>query len=143
MSKHPAATREHHDDFCVIEKWALVRGATGKPVNHHRTYELNLWDGSILRTRISRPVNSSTYGPKMWSQILREQLCVSVDEFWDCVNHAALPDRGAPAPRVVLKPLPLFLVKELTRYGVSASELDGLTPTQAQAKLNDRIEAEG
>jgi len=143
MSKHPAVTREHHDDFCVTEKWELVRGATGKPVKHHRTYELGLWDGRILRTRISKPVNSSVYGKAMWSHILREQLCVSTDEFWGCVNNAALPDRGAPAQRVVLEPLPLYLVKELTRHGVSASELDGLTPAQAQELLNDRIEAAG
>lgn len=143
MSKHPAATREHHDDFCVTEKWELVRGATGKPVKHHRTYELALWDGRILRTRISKPVNSSAYGKDMWSHILREQLCVSAVEFWGCVTDAALPDRGTPAPRVAGESLPLYLVKELTRHGVSASEFDGLTPAQAQELLNARIEAAG
>lgn len=141
MSKHPAATREHHDDFCVTEKWELVRGATGKPVRHHRTYELGLWDGRILRTRISKPVDSSVYSKAMWSHILREQLCVSTDEFWGCVNDEVLPDRGAPALRIGLDPLPLYLVKELGRYGVGASELDGLTPAQAQDLLNERIEA--
>ena len=60
VSKYPAATREDHDDFCVAEKWQLVRGASGQPVRPHRTYELACWDGQILRTRISRPVDRST-----------------------------------------------------------------------------------
>ena len=59
MSKHPRATREDHDDFCTTEGWILVRGATGKPVQHHRTYELALPDGSILRSRPTTPPRKS------------------------------------------------------------------------------------
>lgn len=60
-----------YNDFCTAERWHLVRGAAGKPVTHHRTYELTLWDGRVLRTRISKPVDASTYGASMFRRDLR------------------------------------------------------------------------
>ncbi len=116
------ATREDHDDFCTIEQWRLVRGATGQPVRHHRTYELNLWDGRILRTRISRPVDRSEYSRSMFAHILREQLVVTAEEFWACVERRTLPARGAPAPERAGLPYSLF--RQLT-------ETVGLAPTEA------------
>lgn len=94
MSKHPQAARADHDDFCTTENWALVRGATGKPVARHRTYELALPDGRILRTRISRPVDRTQYRDSVWSHILRTQLQVTADEFWECVTDEVLPQRS-------------------------------------------------
>jgi hypothetical protein len=114
----PAATREHHDTFCESEGWTLVRGATGRPVRHHRTYELTLWDRRILRTRISKPVDGSTYSRSMWAHILREQLEVSADDFWACVRRGLLPDRGAPIRAVPANAVPLYLVRALTALGV-------------------------
>lgn len=135
MSKHPKATREDHDDFCTTEGWALARGATGKPVTHHRTYELALPDGSVLRTRISRPVDRTQYRDSMWSHILRTQLHVTVDEFWECVTDKVLPQRSRPAipPR---KSLPLYLVEGLSRHGVPAQEISAMTEEEAKERLH-------
>ena len=133
MSKHPAPTREHHDDFCLTEKWTPVRGATGKPVEHHKTFELPLHDGRILRTRISKPVDRSTYGASIWASILRSQLVVDGLAFWACVQGGVLPDRGRPAP-VAKDTLPLFLVDQLVH-------LVGLAPHAAVA-LSRREAAE-
>ena len=139
MSKKlPVATREDHDDFCTNEKWTLVRGASGKPVRHHRTYELVLWDGRILRTRISRPVDRTEYAASMWSHILREQLDVTADVFWECAREGVLPDRGGPAAVTPLKSVPLYLVRELSRLGVSESEIldmDAAGAAQLYAEL--------
>lgn len=108
MSSHPAPTREDHQAFCVIEGWALVRGATGKPLGHHVTYELGLPDGRILRTRVSRPPDKTTYGRRLWGVILREQLDVDEDIFWKCVHHKTLPERGTPPPPEHTIPAELF-----------------------------------
>lgn len=62
----------------------------------HVTYELTLHDGRILRTRISHPVDRTTYGAGMWSHILRDQLDVSEGEFRDCVLEGRVPARGDP-----------------------------------------------
>ena len=139
MSRHPAATREDHDDFCVAEKWQLVRGASGQPVRHHRTYELTLWDGHILRTRISRPVDKSTYSAGMWTHILRTQLAVDTEAFWACVRDKKLPDRGAPETVTQREPLPLYLVRALSELGVDESESLTLTAAEAAQLLSEKM----
>lgn len=137
MSKYPAPDRERHDDFCVIEKWELVHGSTGKPVQHHRTYELVIPSGEILRTRISKPVDRTTYSASMWSAILRDQLKVTNDEFWDCVQNNLLPNRGGEVAESNPKALPLHLLSELIdRVGMKAEDAIELSLEQALERLN-------
>lgn len=138
MSKHPAPDRERHDDFCVIEQWEIVHGSTGKPVKHHRTYELVIPSGEILRTRISQPVDRTTYSASMWSAILRDQLRVTNDEFWDCVQHKVLPDRGESPTESNPKALPLHLLNELIeRVGLTPDEAIKLTLEEALQRMNE------
>lgn len=138
MSKHPAPDRERHDDFCVLEGWEIVHGSTGKPVQHHRTYELVIPSGDILRTRISKPIDRTTYSASMWSAILRDQLKVTNDEFWDCVQNKVLPDRGAVIPEPNPKALPLHLLNELIeRVGMTPEDAIQLTLEEALQRMND------
>lgn len=132
-TKPPAPSREHHDTFCSTEHWQLVRGATGQPVRHHRTYELTLWDARVLRTRISKPVDRSTYRPRMWTHILREQLVVDAPAFWACVQDGTLPDRGAPVRQAPANALPLYLVRALRDLDVPEDRVLGLGPAEAAA----------
>lgn len=135
--KHPAPTRDAHDTFCTTEGWFLVRGATGQPVSHHRTYELPLPDGRILRTRISKPINGSTYGRSTWGHILRDQLEVTADEFWACVNDGALPDRGQAASEPPPEAVPLGVLMRLrAEVGLSDEEIADMTKEQAIERLN-------
>lgn len=131
--KQPPASREDHDAFCTTEGWTLVRGASGRPVKHHRTYELTLWNGRILRTRISRPVDRSQYAPSMWSHILREQLEVDSVAFWACVRDGLRPDRGEAKPAQPKKTMPLFLLRELQRLGIAESRILTLDAGEAAA----------
>jgi len=133
--KHPPPAREDHDQFCENERWKLVRGASGQPVKHHRTYELALWDGRILRTRISKPVDKSQYATSMWAHILRSQLDVTADAFWCCVNDKLLPDRGAPKTLDAKKAVPLFLVEALRERGVDDDAILALDAAGAAALL--------
>lgn len=138
-TKHPAPNREHHDTFCATERWTLVRGATGQPVRHHRTYELTLWDARVLRTRISRPVNRSTYSARTWSHILREQLAVDSTAFWRCVDDGTLPDRGTPVRTVPANALPLYLVRALRALGVAEEQVLDLDAADAAALHADLL----
>lgn len=134
MSGTPAPTRDHHQTFCDNEGWTGPVNAKGKPVAHHVTLELVLHNGRILRTRISRPVNRTTYGPSMWSHILRDQLEVTADEFWSCVQDGQLPDRGAPT--VPQEALPASLVFQLMReVGLTADEVGAMTKDEAVARM--------
>lgn len=137
----PQPTRQDHEKFCRIEGWERVRDARGRTGTHHVTYELMLKDGRILRTRISHPVDRSTYGPSIWRHILRDQLHVSEAEFWACVRDATKPDRGEP--QIPAQALPADLVYLLVnRVGLAESEVATMNTDQAVARLQ-RHWAEG
>lgn len=126
--------RESHDRFCRTEDWKRVRDARGRTGTHHVIYELTLFDGRILRTRISHPVDRTTYGAAMWSHILRDQLMVTDKEFWACVHDKILPSRGLPKPP--RESLPADLVHLLLhRVGLSERQLAAMTKDEAVARI--------
>lgn len=132
----PTPTRQDHQKFCELEGWKRVRTARGRTGTHHLTYELVLPDGRILRTRISHPPDRSTYGPGIWSHILRDQLDVTEDVFWDCVRNGATPARGRPEPPAA-EPIPAEVVHLLiARVGLTEPDVAGMTRDEAIARLN-------
>ncbi len=107
----------------------------GRTGTHHVTYELNLRDGRILRTRISHPVDRTTYGPSIWSHILHDQLQVTDTEFWPCVQGGVKPDRGEP--EALTEALPAELVYLLiSRVGLDEAAVAAMTRDEAVARLN-------
>jgi hypothetical protein len=127
-------TRKDHEAFCQVEEWGRVRDARGRTGTHHVTYELNLIDGRILRTRISHPVDRSSYGRSMWSHILRDQLEVDEPQFWSCVRDGIKPDRGTPERPAAA--LPADLVHMLiSRVHLDESKLVGMSKVEAVARL--------
>lgn len=134
--KYPPGTRDDHESFCKIEKWQPVLNAKGQKVRHHPTYELALHDGRILRTRIFRPVDRTTYGASLWGAILKDQLEVTVAEFWGCVKDRVLPDRGAP--ELPKDALPLELVNLLIRTArIPEETVAGMSKEEAVKAMND------
>lgn len=130
----PQPTRQDHDKFCRAEGWRPVRDARGRAGTHHVTYEFDLPDGRILRTRISHPVGRDTYGPGLWSHVLRDQLHVSEEEFWACVRDGVKPERGEP--RQPAQALPADLVHLLiTRAGVTEAEIAKMSKAEAVSRL--------
>jgi len=130
----PAPTREDHGAFCKADGWQPVRDARGKTGTHHVTYELELHDGRILRTRISHPVNRDTYGPSIWAHILRDQLDVDEAAFWGCVQDGTKPDRGEP--ELPAGALPADLVHLLlTRVHLTEAEIAAMSVDQAVARM--------
>ena len=129
-------TRATHNQFCLTEKWEAVRNARGGTVTHHITYELPLWDGRRLRTRVSRPADNTTYGPSLWKAILRDQLEVTEDQFWACVKDKQRPDRGQDAQPTSGSSLPAGLVYQLLHVArVAEADVKGLTLDQANAVM--------
>ncbi len=135
MVGFPTPSRSDHLSFCQIEGWSEVRRATGGPVRHHITFELNLPDGRILRTHISRPGSAkATYGAGLWGTILRSQLHVSQAEFWDCVQRKVKPDRGAPSSPP--ETIPAGVVTLLMNLGVPEATVLAMKREEAIALLN-------
>ncbi len=123
---NPAPTRRDHLRFCEIEGWTVVRSGTGKRSTHHETCELELLDGRILRTRISGPPDGTGYGAALWSHILRDQLQISPDEFWQCVRTGETPARSAlPAPQDAIPADLAHLLKN--RIGLTDEQLAGMS----------------
>ena len=131
----PQATRQAHEKFCLVESWTRARDARGRSGTHHVTYELNLADGRILRTRISHPVDRTTYGPSLWGHILRDQLDVTDTVFWRCVHEGVRPDRGEP--EMPAEALPVDLVYMLiNRVGLDEAVVAAMTKDEAVTRMN-------
>lgn len=134
MTSRPQPTRKDHESFCLTEEWRRVRDARGRTGTHHVTYELDLVDGRILRTRISHPVDRTGYGQSMWKHILRDQLDVDEPAFWSCVQDGVKPARGTPEPPA--QALPADLVHMLiSRVGLDESEVAAMGKDEAIARL--------
>jgi hypothetical protein len=132
----PTPTRQDHQKFCEIEGWHPVRSARGRTGTHHPTYELALPDGQVLRTRISHPPDRSTYGPAIWRHILRDQLDVTEEVFWDCVRNGVKPSRGEPETPAA-DSIPAEVVHMLlTRVRLAESDVARMTREEAIARLN-------
>lgn len=136
VEKYPAATRADHQRFCVIGGWQKVRNARGKTGTHHITYELALPHGRILRTRISHPPTRTTYGAALWGHILCDQLEVTEDDFWKCLDTGTPPHRGEPVEK--RETLPADLIFQLVhRFRVPEKEVKLMTKAQAVARLQE------
>ncbi|WP_156758267.1 cytotoxic translational repressor of toxin-antitoxin stability system [Actinokineospora pegani] len=134
MTSWPQPTRKAHDAFCQNEEWRKVRDARGRTGTHHVTYELDLPDGRVLRTRISHPVDRSDYGQDLWKHILRDQLDVEEPAFWACAQDGVKPPRGTPDPPT--QALPADLVHMLiSRVGLDESEVAVMSKDEAVARL--------
>lgn len=135
MSGFPPATKRDHEKFCRAEGWSEVDNATGGKVRHHVTFTLQLADGRRLRTRISHPADGTAYGPSLWHHILRDQIDVTEEQFWACVDRGIAPPRpavGTPAPA---KSLPYPLARQVVELlGLSDEEVAQLEVGEA-AKL--------
>jgi hypothetical protein len=133
-----AASRRQHQRFCEIEGWAEVLNARGKPTQHHITYELLVGDGRILRTRISRPANTDTYGKSLWSHVLDDQLQVSSQAFWKCVDNKHPPDRTPPTDNRDLVVLPASLAYQLVHtLQLTNEQIEELTIEEAVQRMTE------
>jgi hypothetical protein len=90
VSARRVPTRNDLHRFWTREGWEQV------PSSHHPTFEIRLTGGVIHRSHCSSPIDGSTIDdPKVWRNILADQLMVTAEEFWACVDDDELPKRGA------------------------------------------------
>jgi hypothetical protein len=94
-------------------------------------------DGRVLRTRITRPPDRTTYGPRLWAHVLRDQLKVTGDEFWAYVDDGLLPDRRPDRPSPARESTIPVEVAELLvgRVGLRREDLVSMSRTDAIARL--------
>lgn len=133
--RFPPGTRKDHERFCTIEGWTKRTTSTGKTGTHHVNYELVLPDGRILLTRVSHPVDRTDYGTSLWAHILREQLDVTPQEFWDCVHEGRKPDRGV-STELPAEAIPIGVVTVLVeQFHIPESEVRSMSKDDAIQRM--------
>ena len=81
------------EDFLDADGWRQVdRGERGGGRSRHVFYEKTLDDGRVLQTHISHS-RQKTLSPGRFSAVLRHQLEVSREQFWDCIRTQSAVDR--------------------------------------------------
>jgi hypothetical protein len=74
------------EDFLTADGWRqLERAERGGSRSRHVFYEKTLPDGRVLQTHISHS-RQKTLSPGRFSSVLRHQLEISREQFWECIR---------------------------------------------------------
>lgn len=83
------------EDFLRADRWRrLEKGERGGGRNRHVFYEKTFEDGRVLQTHISHS-RQKTLSSGRFSSVLRHQLEVSREQFWECIRTQRPVDRPA------------------------------------------------
>lgn len=122
--------------FLAADGWReLPSGARGGSSADHIFYEKTLTDGRVLQTHVSHSARKSVSAGR-FRAILRHQLEVSKDAFWDAIRTGTPVER--PAPLEAPEPFqhPAWVVAVLTgRLHMGGEDIAKLSPDEAQARV--------
>ena len=130
-----------HRKFVETEGWekkGTARGAS-KTGDHYR-YELVLTTGDVLTTRVSDGPGQMN-DPRLVAAILRDQLAVTEDDFWRCVEKGELPPRPQASPGTATREaLDAKLVRNLIRkVGLTEADIAKLTKAEAVRRWQEHL----
>ena len=129
-------TYGQHHRFCEVDDWHDKDAGSAKKKGDHHRYVKTLPDGTPLFTRVSH--GSGQYrSPSFWAMILREQLQITEEQFWEAVEKGIPPVRPTTEPEPPGdEPLPMSLVTQLRfAVGLSIHEIGSMTLQEAEARL--------
>lgn len=116
-----------NDGWTEEPNLARGRGRTGD----HRRYLRELPDGTVLRTKVSHDEQAEV-GEDLFHRILRDQLRVTEERFWEVVRGQAKAQSDVARPTV--EPVPGWLVTRLLyTVGLSEAEVARMTADEARA----------
>ena len=120
------------EEFCRIDGWELVR-STG-----HTFYRKVLADGTVLETHASF-AGGKTMSPGRFAFLLRTQLKVSQEDFWETLRAGRpAPRPNAPRPAAPAA-APAWVVNALKRrFGKSDDEIAAMGAQEAERYVLDR-----
>lgn len=122
--------------FCKIDGWQQDTGVGG-PRQRHIRYEKQVAGQAALRTQISHD-RSSTPSPGRWKAILRNQLKVTEEQFWEALRSGDQVDRSPPPLPPQPVPVDDWVREGLRREGLRDDEIESLGPVEAQKELHRR-----
>jgi hypothetical protein len=115
--------------FCGIDGWREVRSSD------HAFYEKTLPDGTVLRTHRSF-ASRKTMGAGRFKAILRNQLRVSEDDFWNALETGEPVTRPSSPPEADAT-LPAYVIRVLEReLHLSQEEIAALSEEEAKGLVD-------
>lgn len=103
----------------------------GARTGDHWRYRKDLPDGTSLRTKVSHNLRDEI-GIDLFKHILRDQLRVTEDRFWDVVRGGPTELTEAPPPQAAT--IPGWLVQRLIlTVGLREDEVRAMTADEAHA----------
>jgi hypothetical protein len=118
------------EQFCKIDSWETVRSTD------HVFFRKILPSGEVLETHRSFSGNKSM-SPGVFSVILRTQLKVSRQQFWQALTSGEAvvrPDPDLPEPEPQYD---AWVILGLKKQGLSEDEIKQMTPDEAKQHLHD------
>ena len=133
-----------HRKFVETEGWAKKGTASsGQKTGDHFRYTLTLSTGEVLYTRISHG-SGQLDDAKLIGEILRNQLGVTEEDFYRCVEKGILPPRPQTIPESSAEDLDASLVRNLIRKaGLSQKEVAKMSKAQAVEAWNEYLSKGG
>ncbi len=117
-------TWDEIEAFAKADRWHRNRQSG------HAQWEKLLPGGELLQLPISRG-GDKTMSPGRFRQILRDQLEVTREQFWEAIRTGQPVERPAPVEEPSAE-LPMWVVGVLTGLGMPAAEIEELSPEEAE-----------
>lgn len=121
--------------FCKADRWDQERATK------HAIYKKVLADGTALQTEVSPGKGADNIGAGLFHFILRVELKVSEDEFWQAIRSGEPASRPAhPAPPPVSRKPSAGLVFQLRKHlHLTDVEISRLSKDEAVEMLNEHF----
>ena len=125
--------------FCHVDGWEQIHKARGSKRGDHDRFRKVLPDGQVLRTKASHG-DAEIGDPGLVTDIIRRQLQVTREEFWDAVDNGQPPVRSRPEPSQPEDQTPAHSLDDWLAVhlsvvvGMTTEEVASLTPEEAMQR---------
>jgi hypothetical protein len=125
------------ESFLGVDEWTQIRpGQRGGRGQSHIFYEKLLPDGRVLQTHISHD-RSATISAGRFGSILREQLEVSRQEFWEAIRSRHPVARPVPVDEDETPEHEAWVIRVLVEnLHLNAEDIEALSVEEGQALVH-------
>ena len=114
------------EEFCQKDGWELIRSS------NHIFFRKVLVDGTVLDTHRSF-ADDKTMSPGRFAAILRTQLMVSQEDFWETLRTGRPVTRPKPQSPIPSRPIPTWIARVLVDdLGLSVTQIADLGEEEAR-----------
>lgn len=125
------------EDFLGADGWRrLEKGERGGGRSRHVFYEKTLDDGRVLQTHISHS-RQKTLSPGRFSSVLRYQLEVSREQFWECIRTQGPVDRPVELDTGPIEHEAWVVAVLVGELHMTADQIAGLSEEEARTLVQD------